>query len=305
MLSKCPIAIRQAVTKWSRCRTSGMRCVILVSLLTLTTLAYGKVETYEANVLPEQADWERVGSFDTDRWIDDGWFFQHVELGVWGPPPIGEADFCRRPIPEFAGERVFFVEWRVETDAPSSDIDPRVNGTPVVLSASGDGNALYHFTITDGRVRMLRDTTLPLVYVDVAPSVPHTYRLELYWDELYAWYIDGELIDTGIPYGEYPRTDSRITWGAQYYLQEHTTRWDYVRYGRIPVDASGDFDSDESVDLGDFYFFHECLTNRRLGINGGPDNDAGPGCRFADFDSDSDVDLRDVADLQNTFTGSD
>jgi hypothetical protein len=282
-----------------------MKWVILISLLALTTPGSGNVETYEGNVLPEDAGWERVGSFDADRWNDDGWFFQYVELGIWDPPPIGETDVYRRPIPEFAGERVFFVEWRVETGAPSSDIDPSVNGTPVVLSAAGDGNALYHFTITDERVRVIRDTGLPVVYVDVVQGVPHTYRLELYWDELYAWYIDGELIDSGIPYGVYPRTDSRIIWGARYYLQEHTTRWDYVRYGRIPIDGSGDFDSDGGVDLGDFYFFHECLTNRRPGINGGPEHDAGLGCRFADFDDDTDVDLRDIADLQNTFTGSD
>jgi hypothetical protein len=55
------------------------------------------------------------------------------------------------------------------------------------------------------------------------------------------------------------------------------------------------------VTLDDFYFFHECLTNVRPGINGGPDNDAGPGCRFADFDADADTDLADFADFQNRF----
>ena len=69
----------------------------------------------------------------------------------------------------------------------------------------------------------------------------------------------------------------------------------------IPVDGSGDYDSDGAVTLHDFYFFHECLTNDRPGIHGGPDNDAGPGCRFADFDSDGDTDLRDFAEFQNAF----
>ena len=51
----------------------------------------------------------------------------------------------------------------------------------------------------------------------------------------------------------------------------------------------------------DFYFFHECLTSVRPGINGGPENDAGPGCRFADFNSDGDTDLLDFAKFQNAF----
>jgi hypothetical protein len=70
-----------------------------------------------------------------------------------------------------------------------------------------------------------------------------------------------------------------------------------------PVDGSADHDSNGDIDGRDFYFFHECLTNDRPGITDGPDNDAGPGCRFADFDSDTDVDLRNVATFQQVFTG--
>ncbi len=72
----------------------------------------------------------------------------------------------------------------------------------------------------------------------------------------------------------------------------------------MPVDGSGDYDSDAEVASDDFYFFHECLSNRRPGINGGPAQDAGPGCRFADFDFDDDVDLLDVAEFQLNFTGN-
>jgi hypothetical protein len=109
----------------------------------------------------------------------------------------------------------------------------------VVLSAFGNGNANYHFTITEDLVRVIRDNQLPIVYVDIAPGVPHTYRLELHWDELYAWFVDDQLIDSGTPFGLYPRPDSRIIWGARYYLNEHTTRWDYVRYGTIPEPGTG------------------------------------------------------------------
>jgi len=304
MMRRCAIAIRQIVARRSSRRSSGMNWVILVSLLTLTTPGTGNVETYEANVLPEHAGWERVGSFDADRWNDDGWFFQYVELGIWDPPPIGETDIYRRSIAEFAGEQRFFIEWRCETDVPSSILE--VSGVAAALAAGGHGSiAFYHTSMTDARIQLFRDTSIPLVYVDILPSIPHTYRVELYADQFYEWYVDGQRVDFGVPQGTYPNSDSELIWGARHYLFDNTMRWDYVRYGEIPVDGSGDFDSDDSVDLGDFYFFHECLTNRRLGINGGPESDAAPGCRFADFDDDTDVDLRDVADFQNTFTSGD
>jgi hypothetical protein len=85
---------------------------------------------------------------------------------------------------------------------------------------------------------------------------------------------------------------------------DSTSLWEHVRYGVIPPDAAGDFDSSNSIGLFDFYFFQECLTNLRIGINGGPGNDAGPGCRWANMDgADSDVDLADFAAFQNAFDG--
>ena len=160
----------------------------------------------------------------------------------------------------------------------------------------------YHVTVSRDLVQFLRDVNLPIWFIEVQPNIPHTYRIELYPDR-YTFYIDGYVADEGLPEGPFPAYDSLITWrGKSWYLPCHNA-WDYIRYGVIPVDGSGDFDSDEDVDARDFYFFHECLTNVRLGINGGPGQNAGPGCRFADFDSDSDVDLHDLAAFQNAFTG--
>jgi len=68
-----------------------------------------------------------------------------------------------------------------------------------------------------------------------------------------------------------------------------------------PDDASGDYDSDGAETLIDQYFVVDCLTKDGPGIFGGPAEDAGPGCRFADFDADSDVDLFDFAEFQNDF----
>jgi hypothetical protein len=100
------------------------------------------------------------------------------------------------------------------------------------------GSAFYHTTITNGRVRLLRDTDIPLIFVNVEPDVPHTYRIELFGDELYRWLIDGVVVDQGVPEGTYPYDTSVIVWGSRNYEPGITTRWDYIRYGVIPEPAT-------------------------------------------------------------------
>ena len=147
---------------------------------------------------------------------------------------MGEADFYQRSLSDFAGEQAFFVEWKVETDAPSSILDS--SGVPVVVSAFGTAAANYHMTITDTRVQLWRGNFLPILLVDIEPGVPHTYRLELHGADSYAWYIDEQLIDSGIPEGPYPNSDSVLIWGARHHYFDNTTRWDYVRFGTFEPD---------------------------------------------------------------------
>jgi len=90
----------------------------------------------------------------------------------------------------------------------------------------------------------------------------------------------------------FPTQDASLIWGAGREYVDAVTRWDYVRFGVIPKDGSGDYDSDGAVSAFDYYFAAECMGA------GGPGHDAGPGCRFADFDGDSDTDLADFAELQ-------
>lgn len=188
----------------------------------------------------------------------------------------------------------------METDGPHGGFS---NVSPAAIVAGGTSHAFYHFTIAKDQARFI-DADLSVLLVDIAPGVPHTYRLELYGAELYVWWIDDNIVDSGVPEGPYPTSSSEIVFGARAAGETITAAWDYVRYGVIPADGSGDYDSDGAVTHDDFYFFHECLTNDRPGIHGGPANDADPGCRFADFDSDSDTDLRDFAEFQNAFTSS-
>jgi len=165
---------------------------------------------------------------------------------------------------------------------------------------ANDAGVLYHLTVARDLVKFISHFDLPGRFIEIEPGVPHSYRLELYPD-WYAFYIDASVIDEGVPDGPFPAYNPRVSWRGRSWYLPCTNAWDYIRYGVIPVDGSGDFDSDQAVTLDDFYFFHECLTNDRPGIHGGPDLASGPGCRFADFDSDSDTDLADFAAFQNAF----
>lgn len=274
-------------------RVAGMAFVVFAAA------ASAALVTYEARVLPEAAGWDRVTFLDCERSLDRGWFVQACDLGK-SPGPNGEADYYQRSLADFGGgDGTFFIEWRVETDAPRALFDD--SSVATALSAFGRSGTNYHFTITDTRVRLIRDNLLPIIFADIARDTPHTYRLELFGAELYVWYIDSQVVDSGIPEGPYPTNDSEMIWGTRHDIYENTARWDYIRFGRIPEDASGDFDSDIAVTLDDFYFFHECLSDARPELPGGPEGDAGPGCRFADFDFDTDTDLRDFAEFQNAF----
>lgn len=281
------------------CQVLPLRSVIIlflsfVTLLLLKAALYADVIIYEGNVHPESVAWERVGTFDADRFLLDGWLIIDVDLGDWAPPPGGEQDFYTRSISEFTGQP-FFLEWRCMTDAPNSEI-PGVGGSALNASGSSVSN---HFTISEDKVRIWRSNTIPFVFVDIEGGVPHIYRIEQYRDQLYIWYVDGEIVDSGVPLGGFPDPSASIIWGSKMWFAESTNEWDYIRFGTIPEDGSGDYDSDGSVALDDFYFLHECVSNT------GPDVDAGPGCRFADFDFDSDVDLLDFADFQLNFTARD
>jgi hypothetical protein len=145
--------------------------------------------------------------------------------------------------------------------------------------------------------KLNRDNELPIIFVEVAPNAMHTYRLELSSDQLYVWYIDGEIVDSGVPEGIFPSFNPNVNMRGKAWNLPSTTWWDYIRFGRMPDDGSGDFDSDGDLDDADLYFVQECA--------GMPGDDAGPGCRFADFDGDSDVDLVDLAQFQAGFTSSD
>ena len=279
---------------------SGQWSVAIV--LVLAVRVFGGVYSYECNSLPTDAGWTLINAWcNAQEWVADGKLYHHVEFCPGYDPPEGQQFDYTKSLAEFIGAEEFFVEWRIETNGIRSELPFTA---PAVLVSHNGGGVSYHFTISADQVRFIRDyPAFPILWPEVEPGIPHTYRLEQYGWDVYAVYIDGEMIDFGIPEGPHPAYEPGVNIRAKAQFVESTTIWDYIRWGDIALDASGDFDSDDDRDLFDFYFVHECLTNDGPRINGGPEEDAGPGCRFADLDDDTDVDLHDFAVFQNAFTG--
>ncbi len=276
------------------------------SILLVVALAgsvLGQVVSYEGLAFPEdEGEWVRRDlPFLADRWLmqdDEGvsWLVQHADVVDQGPPQEGEWDLYDHSLADLDDLTTLHVQWRMYTDGSSEGI-PGVS--PAALVAGGSSGVFYHFTLADDRVRFVRDVLLPPVFVDVAPLVPHVYRLEVYGDQLYRWYVDNTLVDSGVPEGPYPTDDSVIAFGVHGGFDDETTKWDYIRFGVIPDAGSGDMTGDGAVGLDDFRFFQECVDNSGPGIDGGP------GCAWADMDQDDDVDFHDLRLFQLAFTGSD
>ncbi|MGE0481943.1 MAG: hypothetical protein AB7Q17_15890, partial [Phycisphaerae bacterium] len=184
-------------------------------------------------------------------------------------------------IDEFVGSGTFFLEWRVQTDAPTSEL---VWGGGVIIAAGGTGPSFYHFSIVSDEVRMIRDNRLPILFAPLTPDVSHRYRLELAGATSYELYIDDQLAERGFPEGPYPDVQPEIVWQVRSAYFPSTTRWDYIRYGVIPQDAGGDFDSDGDIDPFDLHYFFECFDGMpdelAAGITRGPQRPSGPGCRW-------------------------
>jgi len=273
--------------------------VIWAVCLAAAAATRAQVFTSEFVSDPVSEGWDlSVEYCQPNSWNDQGWYYQQLDLEACPPGPGGGRESYVRSLQPLNGISSFFLEFRVQTNGDRSEIP---GGAPTVVAMGNFAGVNYHTTVSRDLVKFAVRLD-PIWYIEIGQEVPHTYRIELNPDR-WAFYIDAELIDEGIPEGPFPAYDSLITWRGRSWYLPCENAWDYIRYGVIPQDGSGDFDSDAATTLTDFYFVQECLTNQRPGINGGPDLDSGPGCRFADFDADGDVDLLDFAEFQNLFTG--
>ncbi len=323
-----------AMTTQFDARSSPLRLALLcLAIGAHLSTAKAQVSSWEGDSLPTDSNWNLVAQdCDPTVWVDQGWYFQDMDSTDCPPPLEVEQEAFRKPLNAWVGYPTFFVDWLVEGGSDQSEI---VWGGPTALAVAHSYGVRYTFFVARNLAKLNRDNLLPLVHVPIKPGIAHTHRLELYGAELYVWYIDGQVVDSGEPEGDLLVFNPRITWlGASINLPT-VNRFDHIRYGVIPVDASGDFDSDGSVDGSDYPYFVECLChcgdysgahsplNAPFGPDGPvagpdcdcPDVDAGPGCRWADMDppagtgdgtpGDGDVDCADWFAFVGAWTGAD
>jgi len=199
-----------------------------------------------------------------------------------------------RDIEDLEGVSSWFAEWRVITNGISEELPYTAPAALVVA----DGSALlYHFSISDDRVRFIRQLGVnPTLYFDITPFVMHTFRVELGGPDLgstYVVYIDGEIVDSGEAEGPLlnPPHQPVVLFRARSKFVPSVTTWDYIRWGEIPTTA--DFTLDGEVDFEDLPFFIECLTTEAGGW---------AGCAWADMDSDGDTECDDWALFLKAWT---
>ncbi len=243
------------------------------------------VVSYEGTSSPVVEGWTLFQNYcNAAEWVDSGLLFQHVDLCPGDTPPGGQVDAYTRSLADFLGVQTFFLQWRAQTDAPNSEMDWGGGAAISVWSYSGVN---YLFKVAADRAELNRDNTLPIIRVPIAPGVPHSYYLELVGGASCAWYIDGQLIDSGVPEGAYPSYNPNANFRAKAAFVGNTTSWDYIRYGTIPVAQSGDYDGNGVVDGNDFYFFVDCILSSEA-------DSSGPGCRWADMNGDGKADGADI-----------
>ena len=264
--------------------------ILLVIFALQPPLAEAQVITYEGDVFPESdpSPWARIQQgTPAQRWIDNGLFCQFINA---------QFDGYNRSISEFTGSPSFFVTWREITDSPRSVMSHTPNG----MSVASNGPDVFAFTVTTDRVQFIRDNPIGLVLnVDIQPGVMHSYYLALHGDLSYQWYIDGVVVNSGQYPSAYPSFGPLIQWWARCFTTDppQSAKWDYVRYGVIPADHSGDIDRNGTVDETDLYFFVDCLL--------GPGYDAaGPSCRWADMNADGKADGADIQQFVSAMVGT-
>lgn len=235
---------------------------------------------YDGNVTPDHEGWTVIQIVCGPQLsLNEGWFNQHVELCPGYSPPGGQSAIYGRSLEDFDGAGSFFVDWRTQTTAPVSEL---IWGGGVDLSLGSFGNTNYHFRIARDQAQLNRDNLLPMPHIDIEPDVPHSYRLELYGAQQYIWYIDGRVVDAGVPEGTYPSYTPRVNWRAKAAWVANTSRLDYIRYGTLVPAERGDVNCDGHIDNFDIDPFIQVLIDP-VGYQA-----AHPGCSLISADANGD-----------------
>ncbi|MFQ5463935.1 MAG: hypothetical protein ACE5E5_15085 [Phycisphaerae bacterium] len=265
-----------------------------VLALLLGSYSYSQVYVYECDVLPLEAGWTLTQTFcDPGEGIIDGGLVYTVDICPT-QPPFGQQIDYRIHISEFIGVPEMFFEWRSESTGDRTELNFTAPSSFVMADGGG---VKYHFTIASDQIRYIRDDNDPWVYIDITPNAPHTFRVELFDVDWFTVFIDGVVVDEGIPEGTLMQFDPRISFRAKAQFVASKTTWEYMRWGVIPADGSGDFDSSGAADAFDLFYFSECFDRNLAG------EPADPSCQWADFNADNTVDCTDAAAFATVYTG--
>ncbi len=280
-----------------------MRLGIILFLLTLSAgQARAQIFSSEFFSDPVSEGWPLLQQYcGPILWNEDSAYHQQLGFDACpeDPPPGGGQDEYVVSVSEYNGVSRWFYEFRLTTNGDRSEIP---GGAPTSFVAFNSFGESYGVNVARDQVKFYRDTLIPNVFVDVESGVPHTIRLELNNEETptFKWFLDGQLIDAGMGEDFFPSDNARITWRGKAWFLPCENTWYYIRYGVIPIESSGDFDSDGDRDERDVFYLAECIADR----GNGPNITAAPGCPWADMDADGDVDFADFGMFQRTFTGS-
>lgn len=257
--------------------------------------AFAEVHTYECDAVPTDAGWSvGLNWCDPQEWAAAGSFYQYVDFCPGFDPPQGKQSSYIYSLADFVGTEEFWFEFVVVTDGDSAEL---ISVAPVSI-VLGNNSARYQLIISDDQVRFIRDLALGELYFDIEPG-PHVYRVEVFGDELYIVWVDGEVVDTGLPeQNPYPllAPDSIINFRTKAKLVESTSAWSYIRWGQLQPTGSLDFTMDGQVTLDDLPFFHECLTSSA---------GSWAGCAWADSDESGGVDCTDWSAFLVAWTSPD
>ena len=275
-----------------------MRTVFAMwTVLAVAISARGDVFSSEFRALPTEEGWELVApACGVSAAIENGHYVQRLDPQGCPAPPDGAQETYARSTGSFHGAAGQFVEFRVWTSGDGSGV---CNQGPIQVKLSLFGGAYWWIDVTSNSAAFRFATVYPSLPFFFPPGAAHTVRLELEWpldlaQPIFRFFVDDVFLLNG-SVGSSWNDFTLLEWSGTSCQTPIENRWGYIRYGDIPIDGSGDFDSDGLIDQRDYFFFHDCFARR------GPGQGDGPGCRFADMDGDTDVDLRDFADFQVRF----
>jgi len=231
---------------------------------------------------------------DPAVWVSNGSYFQNLDSATCPPELIASQDTYTRFIDSFNGSQAWFYEYRVSTTGSRDDIIFVGPAHQVVFNGFGES---YHTVIASDQVRWTPDPSVPWVFFDLEPGIPHTFRLELENSvpPSYRWFIDGAVADEGIAEDFFPSADARMNFRGLSQVAPTFNEWQYIRWGDIPEVASADFNSDDIIDEFDSFYIAECIDRGAAGES------AQPSCLWCDMNADNVVDCLDWEIIETQF----